>query len=164
MKVLLGLGGNTGDASAALARAARDLSRRSRLVALSSLWQTEPVGPVQPDYVNAALVLESEFHPLQLLATCRHLEAAAGRTPGEHWGPRPLDIDFLLMEGLVMQGPSLTVPHPRLAQRRFALLPASEVAPGWIHPRCHRTVAELAMACDPTGQRCRRIGPFPPLP
>jgi 2-amino-4-hydroxy-6-hydroxymethyldihydropteridine diphosphokinase len=163
MRVLVGLGGNQGDAAATLAAAAVALGRRFRLLGCSSLWRTAPIGPPQPDFLNAALLLEIDCDLLRLLACAQRIEADAGRDREreQRLGPRALDIDVLLAPGLVVESPALTLPHPRLAGRRFALLPAAELAPGWIHPRVHRTVAALAASLDAAQQPCERLGPLP---
>jgi 2-amino-4-hydroxy-6-hydroxymethyldihydropteridine diphosphokinase len=163
MRVLVGLGGNQGDAAAALAAATAAFGRCFRLLGRSALWRTAPLGPPQPDYLNAALLLEVDCDPLRLLACAQQLEAAAGRERDreQRLGPRPLDIDLLLAPGLVVESPALVLPHPRLVDRRFALLPAAELAPDWIHPREHRTVAALAAALDAEAQPCERVGPLP---
>ncbi len=163
MKLLLGLGGNQGDVAAAFADALTALAARFRLCALSSLWRTRPVGPPQPEFLNAAAVFEVDLHPCRVLALCHELEARAGRCRRHEprHGPRPLDLDLLMVPALVMAGPTLVLPHPRLAQRRFALLPAAEVAPGWVHPRRHASLAALAAALPPDEQPCRRLGPLP---
>jgi len=162
MRVLIGLGGNLGDVPAAFAEAIGALAPAGRVAARSSLWRSAAQGPPQPDFCNAAIVLATELPPAALLDLCQRLEARAGRTrAGERWGPRPLDLDLLLVPELVIVAPTLLLPHPRLATRRFALMPAAEIAPHWLHPRLHRTVAELA--ADPAlgHQRCERIGPLP---
>lgn len=163
MRVLIGLGGNVGDVAAAFARAADALAGRFGNLQRSSLWRTAPQGPAQPEYLNAAVLLDAEVHPLQILVVCRRLEAEAGRErrSEQRWGPRPLDLDLLAAESLVVSSPALTLPHPRLPVRRFALLPACELAPTWVHPRLHRSLAELAAALDPAAQPCERISPFP---
>ena len=163
MHVLLGLGGNLGDVSDAFAAAAACLSRRFRLLGCSSLWRTAPLGPPQPDFLNAALLVEVDVAPLALLAICQRLETAAGRDrgTGARFGPRVLDIDLLLAPDLVVEGAALTLPHPRLAERRFALLPACELVPDWVHPRRHRTLEELAATVSPAEQPCRRVGSLP---
>ena len=163
MLALLGLGGNLGDVRAAFAAAREQLGERFRLVAASSLWRTAPQGPAQPDFLNAALLLEADVHPLRLLAACLDVEARSGRQRADErrWGPRPLDVDLLLAEGVVAEGPALTLPHPRLALRRFALLPAVELAPEWVHPRVRRSLAELLAQLFPDEQPCQRLGPFP---
>jgi 2-amino-4-hydroxy-6-hydroxymethyldihydropteridine diphosphokinase len=163
MQVLLGLGGNLGDVRAAFAGAAAALARRLSLLACSSLWRTAPLGPPQPEFLNAALLLDVDVDPLRLLAIVQRLEAAAGRDrlAEVHDGPRTLDIDLLLARDFVVASTALALPHPRLAGRRFALLPAREVAPDWVHPRLHRTIADLAASVFDGGQRCHRAGAFP---
>lgn len=162
MQLLIGLGGNIGDVPAALAAAGAALAVRFRLLGTSGLWRSAPVGPPQPDFLNAALLLDVDVHPLEVLAACRRLEQAAGRRRDleARWGPRPLDLDLLAAGDLVIESRALTLPHPRLAQRRFALLPAVELAPEWRHPRALRTLAELANDIDPAAQPCERVAPF----
>ncbi|MGE5235270.1 MAG: 2-amino-4-hydroxy-6-hydroxymethyldihydropteridine diphosphokinase [Acidobacteriota bacterium] len=160
MEVLIGLGGNLGDVAAAFGRSRETLAARFGLVACSSLWRTRAVGHTQPDYLNAALVVRSGDPPAVVLSFCQRLEADEGRDRGseERWGPRTLDLDLLLIPDVVIETPTLVVPHPRLDARRFALLPAAEVAPGWLHPRRQRTIAELAAALDAREQPCLRLG------
>ena len=166
MRVLLGLGGNQGNVAEAFAAALAALAKRFPLGECSSLWRSAALGPPQPDYLNAAVLLHVDVHPLRLLAFCHHLEARAGRDRQReiHHGPRPLDLDLLLAESVVVEGPALTLPHPRLGERRFALLPAVEVAPTWRHPRLHATLEELARQLEATPQRCERLGPLPAPP
>ena len=163
MHLVIGLGGNVGDVPHAFTAATAGLARELRVLACSALWRSAPLGPEQPDFLNAALLVESDIRPLAVLALAQRLEAAAGRDrAGEaRWGPRPLDLDLLLAPGLVVESAALTLPHPRLAERRFALAPAAEVAPEWLHPRRHRTLAELADLPALLAQRCERVGPFP---
>lgn len=163
MLLLLGLGGNQGDVEGAFVRTVSELGSEHPVVAASRLWRSAAVGPPQPDYLNAAVLLELRSTPPALLRRCHELEAAAGRDRSREarWGPRPLDIDLLIAPGLVMQSPGLTLPHPYLAERRFALLPACELAPKWAHPRLHRQLAELLAAIDPLVQPCQPVGPFP---
>jgi len=163
MRILVGLGGNQGDVAAAFVTAASSLARTCRVVARSRLWRTAAVGPVQPDFLNAVLLLELAFDPLRLLACAQRIELDAGRDRRceIHRGPRPLDVDLLLAPGLIVEAPALVLPHPRFCERRFALLPASELAPDWVHPRLHRSVADLAASLDAREQRCEAIGAFP---
>jgi 2-amino-4-hydroxy-6-hydroxymethyldihydropteridine diphosphokinase len=166
VRLLIGLGGNTGNVAAAFSAAAASLAARFRLLGTSGLWRSAAVGPEQPDFLNAALLLEVDVHPLEVLAVCRRAEQRGGRrreVETRH-GPRPLDLDLLAAGDLVVESVALTLPHPRLADRRFALLPAAELAPDWRHPRAHRTLAALAVVLDPAEQRCERIGEFPALP
>ena len=146
VRVVLGLGGNTGDCRMAFSECLAALAAEGRVVDVSRLWRTRAIGPPQPDYLNAAALVEWPAGPRALLARCLELEAAAGRERSAEapWGPRTLDIDLLLSESVVCRGPVLTLPHPRLHERRFALEPAAEVAPDWTHPLLHQTISELA--------------------
>lgn len=163
MHLLLGLGGNQGDVAAAFARAVSALGSEHLLVASSRLWRSAAIGPPQPDYLNAAVLLELRGAPQGLLRRCHELEHAAGRDRAREgrWGSRPLDLDLLIAPGLVVQSPELVLPHPHLAERRFALLPACELAPEWTHPRLRRSLAELLAGLDPLAQPCHSAGPFP---
>jgi 2-amino-4-hydroxy-6-hydroxymethyldihydropteridine diphosphokinase len=149
--VLLGFGGNRPGSGEAFCQALRHLASCARLDAVSRAWKTAAVGPPQPDYLNAAVVLELHTHPLHLLEVCQHLEAQAGRDrrTEPRWGPRVLDLDLLLVPDVVLVHPRLSLPHPRLHQRAFALLPACEVAGDWFHPRRHTTLHQLLSALDP---------------
>jgi 2-amino-4-hydroxy-6-hydroxymethyldihydropteridine diphosphokinase len=164
MQIVIGLGGNSGEVAASFSSAAGALATRFRLVASSGIWRTAPIGPPQDDFLNAALLLDVDADLFRVLAWCQALEVRAGRRrqPGERNRPRPLDLDILLAEEVVVVSPALVVPHPRLALRRFALLPACEVAAGWRHPRLHRPLDELAATLAGDGQRCDRLGSFPP--
>ena len=163
MRLLIGLGGNDGDVLGAFSRALVGLELRGAVLARSSVWRSAPQGPPQPDYLNAVVLVETTAHPLAILTFCQHLEAEAGRDRArvQRWGPRPLDLDLLAAPGLVIEAPVLVLPHPRLAERAFALAPAAELAPDWLHPRLHLTLTELATAPYIAAQRCSRIGPFP---
>jgi len=146
VRVVLGLGGNMGDSRKAFSDCLQELAAEGWVIAVSRLWHTRAVGPPQPDYLNAAALIEWPAGPRTLLARCLELEAAAGRdrSAEARWGPRVLDIDLLLAESVVCRGPILTLPHPRLHERRFALEPAAEVAPDWTHPLFGRTISDLA--------------------
>jgi len=146
MRVLVGLGGNLGEVGETFDVARLWLARRHRLLAASRLYRTRPVGPPQPDFLNAVLLLEAAAGAASLLAECLVLEAEAGRDRAAElrWGPRLLDLDLLLAEDLVHRSPSLVLPHPRLHERAFALVPAAELAPEWVHPLLGRTIGDLA--------------------
>ncbi len=163
MLVLLGFGGNLGDVAGSFGTAATSLGHDHVLLAASTLWRTVPVGPPQPDYLNAALLLDVRVPVDTLLETCQGLEGAAGRNRERegHWGPRPLDIDLLMLPGLIVESRRLTLPHARLGARRFALLPACELVPDWTHPRLHRSLRDLLAAIDPATQPCFPGPPFP---
>jgi 2-amino-4-hydroxy-6-hydroxymethyldihydropteridine diphosphokinase len=146
MKVLIGLGANLGDPPRALRQAVEALADSHEVIAVSSLYGTRAVGPPQPDYVNGAALLETGADPLALLEECRSIEKAVGRRreAEQRWGPRVLDLDLLMVEGVVRRGPRLELPHPRFHQRAFALVPAAELVPSWTHPLLGRTIEDLA--------------------
>lgn len=138
MRAFLGLGSNLGDRRGHLRRAVEALRGCDRVVAVSPLYETEPVGgPENQDaYLNAVVELDTTRSPRQLLELARSLEAAAGRVRGERWGPRTLDVDVLLAGSLEVDESDLVVPHPRMWERRFVLAPLSDLAPelvpgGW---------------------------------
>lgn len=127
----LSLGSNEGDRLGAL-RAARDeLEQRGvTVVASSSVYETAPQGEVldQPDFLNACLAIDTELGPEQLLDVCKDVERALGRVPGgPRHGPRPIDVDLLLLDGLVHTSDRLTLPHPEVSARRFVLEPLLEL-------------------------------------
>jgi 2-amino-4-hydroxy-6-hydroxymethyldihydropteridine diphosphokinase len=132
----LGLGANLGDRLAGLQRAVDLLSAKGvRVVASSRVWETEPVGgPDQPDYLNAVVRVETELEPMQLLAACQRVERALGRVREVRWGPRTIDIDVLLFGDVTIEDPTLTLPHPRMLERAFVLLPLLELDPDPVLP------------------------------
>jgi 2-amino-4-hydroxy-6-hydroxymethyldihydropteridine diphosphokinase len=165
MRIVVGLGGNLGDVGAAFAAAADALAARHRVLACSRLYRSRAVGPTQPDFLNAALLVATDARPAAVLADCHEIETATGRdrSAEARWGPRRLDLDLLIGDGPAIDTPALVLPHPRLHERRFALLPTAELVPEWIHPRLHRSLADLAAFLDPLAQPCVAIGPFPGL-
>ena len=152
MNFIIGLGGNLGEVRAAFEGAVQAFGDRKglRIVQCSSLYRTQPVGPGQPTFLNAAVMIDIDCPPRVLLELCHEIEAAAGRDRAkeERWGPRTLDCDVLISDRLVCRGPVLEVPHPRLSERAFALIPAAELAPAWLHPIEGRTLADLADRAD----------------
>lgn len=134
MHAWIGLGGNLGDAAATLHAALRELDRlpQTRLLRASRLYRTPAWGIVeQPDFVNAAALLETRLPPRDLLDGLLDIERAFGRKrhPSERWGPRILDLDLLLYDSAVLDEPGLRIPHPHLHERAFALLPLVEISP-----------------------------------
>ncbi len=128
------LGANLGDAPAALRQALNDLGAlpHTRLVRASSLYRSAPVDSSGPDYVNAVAELSTALGPYDLLAGLQGLEQAAGRERPWHNAPRTLDLDILLYGELRQDDPVLTVPHPRMLERAFVLLPLAEIAPSLV--------------------------------
>lgn len=142
---LVGLGGNLGDVRATLSRAVAAFcdGTRVRLLARSGDYQTPPWGRTdQPAFVNLALKVETDLPPEALLDQALKVEASLGRdrSKAERWGPRPIDIDILAYDGLEIETERLTLPHPRLTERAFVLVPLDEIAPDWLiagHPVSH---------------------------
>jgi 2-amino-4-hydroxy-6-hydroxymethyldihydropteridine diphosphokinase len=133
-RAYLGLGSNEGQREGHLQFAVDGLADRAgRVVAISPVYETEPVGgPPQPDYLNAVVAIETALSPRELLGVAKALEAEAGRLPSDsarRWGPRPLDIDVLMVGDERLDEPDLVVPHPRIHQRAFVLAPLADVAP-----------------------------------
>jgi 2-amino-4-hydroxy-6-hydroxymethyldihydropteridine diphosphokinase len=141
----LALGSNLGDRLATLQEAVDALSREPgiRVEASSRVWETEPVGPPQPRYLNAVLLIVTELEPPELLAACLRVESALGRVRRERWGPRTIDIDVLLFDERTIDEPELRVPHPRMHERAFVLAPLLELEPDPMLPGGRR-VADVA--------------------
>jgi 2-amino-4-hydroxy-6-hydroxymethyldihydropteridine diphosphokinase len=149
---VLGLGSNLGDRMAQLRSAVLRLeSNDIHVLARSRVYQTPPVGPPQPDYFNAAVRVSSPVPPADLLTVSLHIERALGRTRPDpvRWGPRTIDIDVLWYAGGRIDAPGLEVPHPRLNERSFALLPLLDVAPDARDPESGRRYAELPASHEP---------------
>ncbi len=126
-RAFLAMGSNIGDRERFLSEAVESLVG---VVAVSPVYETEPVGgPAQGAFLNVVVELDTPLSPRQLLGVAHRLESAAGRVRTEHWGPRTLDVDVLLVGDLVVDEPDLVVPHPRMWQRRFVLAPLADLAP-----------------------------------
>lgn len=148
-QVLIGLGANLGDPDFQIGRAIELLGESDgvRVISSSAIQTFEPVGgPPQPDYRNSAALLETSLAPTELLFLLKDVEKVIGRSEGgPRWGPRMIDLDILLFGDMQWDAPDLTIPHPRMQERRFVLEPASEIAPRMLHPVARRTVRELLM-------------------
>jgi 2-amino-4-hydroxy-6-hydroxymethyldihydropteridine diphosphokinase len=149
---LLALGSNLGDRAELLCRAIDALSRlpHTRLTARSSWHETQPQGgpPGQGPFLNGAALLSTTLSPEALSSELLRIETALGRVRGERWGPRTIDLDLLLYDHEMRDAPELTLPHPRMASRRFVLAPAVEVAPWMVHPTSGWTIAQLLANLD----------------
>jgi len=146
LDVVLGLGANLSEPLRTFRAALELLQRDVRITATSSVYLTRAVGPSQPDFHNAAVRGRTSLTPAALLERLLEIEAELGRVRLERWGPRVIDLDLLWIDGVSVQTPKLTVPHPRLEERAFALLPLLEVAPN---------------ACDPVSGRPYTSGSRP---
>jgi 2-amino-4-hydroxy-6-hydroxymethyldihydropteridine diphosphokinase len=155
--VYLSLGSNLGDRAANLQAAIEKLAALGKAVAVSSFYETEPVElTAQPWFLNCAVKVDTEKMPRQLIAGILALEQGMGRQQKQKKGPRIIDIDILLFGSSVIEIPSLTVPHPKMHERRFVLEPLAEIAPDARHPVFRRTVRELRDALPP-GQTVRKL-------
>jgi len=145
VRVYLGLGSNLGDRKANLEKALQLLGARLDVERVSSLYETEPVGyEAQPLFLNAVCRAQTDLGPLQVLSLIKGIEASLGRVPSFPNAPRPIDIDIVLYGGLVMQAPELTIPHPRLEERAFVLIPLVELDEGLVHPVSGEHISDLA--------------------
>jgi 2-amino-4-hydroxy-6-hydroxymethyldihydropteridine diphosphokinase len=159
----LALGSNLGDRGAHLA-AARDRIAASwgPLLGCSGVYETDPVGPPgQGAYLNQVVVIAFGGTPEELLRGALEIEDALGRRRAERWGPRTIDVDLLLHGDRVRSAPGFELPHARLHERPFVLVPLAEVLPDWRHPRLGSTARELAAAADRAGVRPFRTGGTP---
>ncbi|MCE5314580.1 MAG: 2-amino-4-hydroxy-6-hydroxymethyldihydropteridine diphosphokinase [Armatimonadota bacterium] len=149
----LSLGANIGDKAANLREAIEliDANEAGSVSQISSFYETSPVGLVdQPDFVNAAIRIETTLDPFALLALCNRIEQKLGRERTIRWGPRVIDIDILLYEGVNISEERLTIPHPRMMERGFVLVPLAEIAPDLTLPG-GLTASEAASRIDATG-------------
>jgi GTP cyclohydrolase-4 len=144
VEVYLGLGSNLGDREQNLARATDLLAQRVKIDKTSSLYVTEPVDHRdQPLFLNAVCRIRTSLAPEELLGLAKRIEAALGRKPSFRNGPRPIDIDILFYGDRVVNVPHLVIPHPRVQERAFVLVPLAEVAPRLVHPVSGQTVTEM---------------------
>ena len=143
--VYLALGSNVGDREANLRRAIQLLKHSAiTITRLSSIYETEPVDYVdQPWFLNAALEAQTDLLPAQLLATLRGIESQMGNIKVISKGPRLIDLDILLYNDLVIDTPTLQIPHPRMLQRNFVLVPLADIAPHFRHPSWAANVVEI---------------------
>jgi 2-amino-4-hydroxy-6-hydroxymethyldihydropteridine diphosphokinase len=155
----IGLGSNlpsiAGDPKATLIAAIARLGTLGTVTAQSSFYETEPVGYTdQPHFLNAAVALQTKLPPFELLDNLLAIEREFGRDRAQTLakGPRTLDLDLLLMDGIVLKHDRLILPHPEMALRRFVLAPLAAIAPGVIHPSLGKTIAVLLKEVGDDGQ------------
>jgi 2-amino-4-hydroxy-6-hydroxymethyldihydropteridine diphosphokinase len=159
----IGLGANLGDRTETLRAAVEQLAREPGFLlrATSGVYETEPVGPPQPRYLNAVVRIGTLLSPRATLRRLLEIEELLGRVRREHWGSREIDLDLLLYGDRIVAEGALRVPHPRLHERAFALVPLVEIAPDAHHPQLARSAAEL-LASLPEADRgfVRLVGPL----
>ncbi|MGI4854228.1 MAG: 2-amino-4-hydroxy-6-hydroxymethyldihydropteridine diphosphokinase [Janthinobacterium lividum] len=147
------LGSNLGAREQALSMAIQALGALGTVTAVSSFVDTEPVGYLnQPRFLNAAALLDTPLSPVDLLHALLRIEQEHGRdrSHGIRKGPRTLDLDLLLYDDVVLTTDELVLPHPELHHRSFVLQPLVEIAPAWLHPTRHLSMAALLQALPPT--------------
>jgi 2-amino-4-hydroxy-6-hydroxymethyldihydropteridine diphosphokinase len=145
--VYLGMGSNVGLREEQLKRSIKELGSlpHTEVLDLSSLYETEPVGVKdQPWFLNIVSILRTAVPPEELLLWLQKIESQMGRGEGKRWGPRLIDLDILLYDSLVFSSSRLVIPHPRMHQRSFVLLPLAEVVPQWRHPILGKGISQLA--------------------
>jgi 2-amino-4-hydroxy-6-hydroxymethyldihydropteridine diphosphokinase len=154
--VYLGLGANIGNREANIRMALRGLTRMARVEAVSSLYETDPIGSIkdQPAFYNAACRIDTGLEPESLLRFLKSLEHEIGRRPGGPiGGPRPIDLDILLYDDGTLETEDLTIPHQRMHERAFVLVPLAEIAPDVMYPGREETIAKLAAVVGAEGVR-----------
>ncbi len=155
-EVLIGFGSNQGESRTICLQAMQMLEDHERveLVRLSRLYYTEPVGFRQQDwFLNGVALIQTSLCPDELLELTQQIEEHFGRTRTVHWGPRTLDLDILAFGRRQIRTPRLIVPHPRLHQRRFVLVPLDELVPRWRHPVLGQTPAQMLSRLEESDQR-----------
>jgi 2-amino-4-hydroxy-6-hydroxymethyldihydropteridine diphosphokinase len=150
--IYLALGTNLGDRFANLQAAIAALPPAVRVRSRSPVYETLPWGLTsQPAFLNMVLKGETALAPVELLKHLKLLETELGRLPSVRWGPRRIDMDILFYDQLILDTPELTIPHPRLHERAFVLVPLADLAPGLVHPVLGKPVSQLLAAVDTTG-------------
>ncbi len=157
IKSAIALGSNLGDSLNILETTITLLSQHSsvELISYSPWYQTTPIGPPQPDYLNGCAILKTSLIPEDLLQTLLDIEQKFGRIRREKWGPRTLDLDLLLYGDVILDTPSLSIPHPLMLERAFVLVPLGDIAATWVHPITKKMIQQHL-----NGLNCEGVKPL----
>jgi 2-amino-4-hydroxy-6-hydroxymethyldihydropteridine diphosphokinase len=153
-KAVLLLGSNSGDRVHYINKALSCIEKFiGNIVLKSSLYESSPWGfAEQPDFLNRVVVIMTSLQPSELLNTLKKTETELGRITAEKWKQRIIDIDILFYDEIIFESAELTIPHPMLPKRKFTLVPLVEIMPGFIHPVFKKTISELIISCEDTGE------------
>ena len=154
----IGLGSNLGDRIANLRAAINAIRHLGDLIAVSSVYESEPFGVEddQPMYLNMTMAIRTHLRPIELLSELLDIERANGRIRNRPNESRTLDLDILMIDDTIMETPELVMPHPRMHERAFVMLPLAEIAPDLVHPKSNRTVSEIVSKLSDQG--VHRVG------
>lgn len=142
--VFIGIGANIGPVRENFAKALKNIEKCGRVVSVSSLYESDPVGPQdQPKFTNAVVKVKTELSPFELLDCLKAIEREMGRKKTKRWGPRVIDLDIIFYGNLVISTDSLVIPHPRAHERRFVLEPLLEIEPDAWHPAKNMAVRDI---------------------
>ena len=160
--VALALGSNMGDRLGNLRQAVHLLeNQRIRVTARSDVFETNPVGfENQKRFLNACILVQTDLSPIELLTETQRVETQLGRTREVRWGPRTIDLDILLFDEMVVNEKTLVIPHPRMTERAFVLVPLAQICPGRIHPGTGETIGVLSERIRREDRSMQRIAPL----
>ncbi|MEP7168069.1 MAG: 2-amino-4-hydroxy-6-hydroxymethyldihydropteridine diphosphokinase [Bacteroidota bacterium] len=134
-----------------------------KIILKSSIYETSPWGFTnQPEFLNQVIIIETSLQPVNLLHTLKKIEKELGRINSEKWQQRIIDIDILFYDELIFESDELTIPHPLLHKRKFTLIPLNEMLPGFIHPALKKTISELTIECEDSGEVKKLTTEFTP--
>jgi len=158
--VFIGIGANIGPVRENFAKALKSIEKRARVVSVSSLYESNPVGPQdQPKFTNAVIKVETELAPFELLDRLKEIEREIGRKKTKRWGPRVIDLDIIFYGDLVINTDSLVIPHPRAHERRFVLEPLLEIEPTAWHPAKDMAVKDICSGLGDSQAISKTDGP-----
>lgn len=152
--VYLSIGSNLGDREKNIFVATKYITKFSKIVKTSFLYETSPVGYLnQPYFINCALQIDTDLGPISLLTKLKSIEKLLGRKKTFHWDKRIIDLDILFYSNAIIQTPELIVPHKELHKRKFVLYPLEEIAPDYVHPILKKTVSQLKNSLKDNSQK-----------